>query len=68
MVRNFIGGDKPVPKQTNLATAVYTIQRAASPTMTFDQISDRQALENLNRDSDRKLLRVFRYKLHKSGD
>ena len=68
MVKNSIGGDAPVPKQTNLATAVYTIQRVASPTRTFDQISDSQALENLSGDWGCKLLRVLLYKLHRSGD
>jgi hypothetical protein len=68
MVKNFIGGDEPVPKQTNLATALYTIQRVASPTLTFDQISDNQALENLSGDWGCKLLRGLLYKLHKSGD
>ena len=68
MVKNFIGGDEPVPKQTKLATAAYTIQRVASPTLTFDQTSDSHALENLNGDWGCKLLRVLLYKLHKSGD
>jgi len=68
MVKNFIGGDEPVPKQTNLTTAVYTIQRVANPTLTFDQIRDNQALENLNGDWGCKLLRVLLSKLHRSGD
>ena len=68
MLKNFIGGDVTAPKQTNLATAVYTIQLGASPTLTFDQIRDIQALENLKGDWGCKFLRVLLFKLHRSGD
>lgn len=60
--------DQAVAEQVNLRDKPYTICRGHGSSVSFDQIKDRHAIEDLNGSWGCKLLRVLSYKLYKSGD
>lgn len=60
--------DQAVVEQVNLRNKPYTICGGRGSAISFDQIKDRHAIEELNGSWGCKLLRVLSYKLYKSGD